>query len=90
VIPPSGLAVIRGADIVCCATLYGEEINVGMTRPAVLEPVKDLTLMGGRMRVCQALAPPTVAKKYNSPNQPEGTRKEGTSVLHNVQVPPQG
>src|SRR5258708_11672247 len=32
----------------------------------------------------------TVAKKYNSPNQPEGTRKEGTSVLHNVQVTPQG
>ena len=32
----------------------------------------------------------TVAKKYNSPNQPEGTRKEGTSVLHNVQGTPQG
>jgi hypothetical protein len=32
----------------------------------------------------------TVAKKYTSPNQPEGTRKEGTSVLHNVQVTPQG
>jgi len=31
-----------------------------------------------------------VAKKYNSPNQPEGTRKEGTSVLHNVHVTPQG
>ena len=32
----------------------------------------------------------TVAKKYTSPNQPEGTRKEGTSVLHNVQGTPQG
>jgi hypothetical protein len=32
----------------------------------------------------------TVAKKYTSPNQREGTRKEGPSVLHNVQVTPQG
>ena len=32
----------------------------------------------------------TVAKKDNSPNQPAGTRKEGTSVLHNVQGTPQG
>ncbi len=31
-----------------------------------------------------------VAKKDNSPNQPAGTRKEGTSVLHNVQGTPQG
>jgi hypothetical protein len=32
----------------------------------------------------------TVAKKDNSPHQPESTRKDGTSVLHNVQGTPQG
>jgi hypothetical protein len=32
----------------------------------------------------------TVAKKDTSPHQPEGTRNEGTSVLHQVPVTPQG
>jgi hypothetical protein len=32
----------------------------------------------------------TVAKKYTAPHQPEGTSNEGTAVVHQVQVTPQG